>query len=85
MEQMIVRLSSELKAKASALANSEGTDISKLVRKLLENYVQERDLSAHMAAIWQGLGNTLKKSGMKLADVDEEIQAMRKEKRARRH
>lgn len=84
-EQMIIRINSKLKTKASSIASQEGSNISELVRRLLENYVRERDFTAHMKQLWKDLGKELQATGMTLADVDDEIQAMRKEKRARRH
>ena len=46
--QMIVRINPELKNKVNSLPKAEGKSISEVVRKLLEDYVKNRDISLYI-------------------------------------
>jgi len=78
--QMIIRIEQELKDKASRLARAEGTNMSELVRRLIENYVKERDIGSYIDRIWDDTGSKLKERGISQSDVSRVIRQIRSEK-----
>lgn len=54
--QMIIRIDPRLKEKISRLAQSEGKNLSELVRELLEKYTKERDMGAYIDNLWDSIG-----------------------------
>ena len=75
--QMIVRVDSSLKRKASQLAKAEGKSLSELVRELLVNYTRERDMSAYIDGLWDRIGRGFSQSGVLEKDIDKAIRQVR--------
>ena len=75
--QMIVRLDSNLKSKASQLAKAEGKSLSELVRELLVNYTRERDMSAHIDSLWDRIGERFAQNGVREGDIEKAIRQVR--------
>ena len=75
--QMIVRVDSSLKSKASQLAKAEGKSLSELVRELLVNYTRERDMSAYIDDLWGRIGKGFAKNGIQAKDIDKAIRQVR--------
>ena len=76
--QIIVRIDPNLKNKASRLAKTEGKNLSKIIRELLESYVKERDIETYIDDLWTRIGNKISKSGYTEKDIDKIIRAVRK-------
>jgi len=76
--QMIIRLDPEIKAKLSKLAKSEGKTVSQVIRELIQNYIQERDMGGYIDDLWLRMGNKLKTRGVKIADIEGAIRKARK-------
>lgn len=76
-EQMIVRIDPDLKTQASHLARAEGKNISQVVRELLEDYVQERDLAGYVDDLWTRIGLKLRRKGIQPKDIGKAIQDVR--------
>jgi len=74
---MIIRIERELKDKAARLAHAEGTNVSELVRRLLENYVKERDVSSYIDRIWDDIGLKLKERGISRTNVSKVVREVR--------
>lgn len=75
--QMIVRVDSSLKSKASQLAKAEGKNLSELVRELLVNYTKERDMSAYIDGLWDRIGKNFSQSAVLEKDIDKAIRQVR--------
>ena len=75
--QMIVRVDSSLKSKASQLAKAEGKNLSELVRELLVNYTRERDMSAHIDGLWDRIGQQFVQNGVREKDIGKVIRQVR--------
>ena len=75
--QMIVRVDSSLKSKASQLAKAEGKNLSELVRELLVNYTRERDMSAYIDDLWDRIGERFAQNGIIEKDIDKAINQVR--------
>lgn len=75
--QMVIRMPDELKAKAAKLAQTEGKNLSSLVRELLEEYVRDHDMGAFIDDLWLRVGDRMKKSGAGPEDIDSAIRATR--------
>ena len=80
--QMIVRIDQNLKDKISRLAQSEGKNLSALVRELLEKYTKERDMSAYIDDLWTSIGNNLSKNNISESDIENAIKQVRSNKNA---
>jgi predicted DNA-binding protein len=50
--QMIIRIDPELKDRLAKLARIEGKSTSQLVREVMEDYINERDIGAYMGINW---------------------------------
>ena len=74
---MIIRLSPETKAKLSKLAKAEGKTVSLVIRELIQNYIQERDIEGYINDLWARTGNKLKNKGVKIADIETAIRRTR--------
>ena len=75
--QMIVRVDSSLKNKASQLAKIEGKSLSELVRELLVNYTKERDMSAYIDRLWNRIGQNFSQNDILEADIEKAINRVR--------
>ena len=80
--QMIIRIDPNLKDKISRLAQSEGKNLSELVRELLEKYTKERDMSAYIDDLWASIGRKLSKNDISESDVENAIKQVRSNKNA---
>ncbi len=76
--QMLIRIEDELKNKLIKLARSEGKTASELIRHLINNYVNERDISAHIDDVWNRIGQKLKSNGVTSSAVEKAIKESRK-------
>lgn len=76
--QIVVRIDSQLKKKASSLAKAEDKNVSLVIRELLESYVKDRDMSLYIDELWKRIGSNLKKRGRSQEDVEKTIRAARK-------
>jgi len=75
--QMIVRLDSDTKTKLTKLARTEGKNTSQVVRELIENYIQERDMGAYIDDLWNRVGKKLKARGIGSDDIERTIHDVR--------
>ena len=78
--QMIVRLDSELKARVNHFAKAEGKSVSEVVRKLIEGYVRDRDISSYIDNLWERVGDKLAARRIKPQDVQRAIREARAKK-----
>ena len=77
--QLIIRIDSEIKNKAAKIAQSEGRNISQVVRDLLEKYIQERDMNAYIDDLWMRTGRKLKDKDVDSKSIKKIIKAVRNE------
>ena len=75
--QMIIRIDPSLKDKISRLAQSEGKNLSELVRELLEKYTKERDMGAYIDNLWTSIGGNLSKNNVSESDIEKAIRQVR--------
>ena len=78
--QMIIRIDPELKDRLAELARIEGKSTSQLVREVMEDYINERDIGAYIDDLWKRVGDKLESKGLKLMDIDKAIKDARKTK-----
>jgi len=78
--QMIVRMDPELKEKLARVSRQEGKTASQTVRELVEDYVEQRDISAHIKDLWNSIGAEFNEKGITQADIDAAIKQARAEK-----
>ena len=83
--QMIVRVSPETKEKLARLAKAEGKTNSQIIRELIDQYIQERDITGYIDDLWSRTGNKIKTKGNTERDIAKVIAEVRKEGDARSH
>lgn len=81
--QMIIRISPETKEKLAKLAKAEGKTNSQIIRELIDQYIQERDITSYIDDLWTRTGTKLKAKGIAERDVLKAIEEIRKEENAR--
>ena len=79
--QMILRLDLNTKAKLTKLAQAEGKNTSQVVRELIENYIQDRDMGSYIDGLWDGIGKKLKARNVGDKEIEQAIHDTRSSKR----
>ena len=75
--QMIIRLDSEIKNKLARLAQAEGKNTSQVVREIIEEYIQNRDVGAYIDALWDRVGKKLRARNVGMREVNRAIHTSR--------
>ena len=78
--QMIIRIDDTIKAKFAKLAKAEGKTTSHVVRELIQDYVQDRDMGAYIDDLWSRIGADLTASGDTARKVASAVRAARRSK-----
>jgi predicted DNA-binding protein len=76
--QMLIKLDYEMKEKLSFLASKEGESVNSVVRKLIEEYINNKDISSHIDAVWQRIGNSMTLQNISPKDINKAIKAVRR-------
>ena len=79
--QMILRLDLNTKAKLTKLAQAEGKNTSQVVRELIENYIQDRDMGSYIDGLWYRIGKKLKARNVGAKEIEQAIHDTRSSKR----
>ena len=79
--QMIIRLDTETKLKLTKLAQAEGKNTSQIVRELISNYIQERDMGAYIDDLWQRMGNKMRNQKIGASEIDHAVRDVRLSKK----
>ena len=79
--QMIIRIDDTVKAKFAKLAKAEGKTTSHVVRELIEDYVQDRDMGGYVDDLWNRIGANMTAQGATAKTVAGAVQAARRAKR----
>ena len=80
-EQLLIRLEPELKNQLAGLSKREGKTSSQVIRDLIRNYVEERDIAGHINRLWKAVGQELSAKGHSPKTVSKTIQEYRKSRR----
>lgn len=75
--QLLIRLDSELKSRMQKFARAEGRTASQVVRKLIGDYVADRDMVDSVALLWDRVGSSLESRGVELRDIPGAIENAR--------
>ena len=75
--QMIIRLDSRIKSNLAQLAKAEGKNSSLVIRELIENYVQDRNIESYIDDLWNRVGKKLKRKNIKSKDIARTIRKVR--------
>ncbi len=78
--QMIIKINAELKDKVASIAFSERKNLSEVVRELLENYVNERDIEGYIDELWSNIGKKMTSKGVTLENVEYAVKKAREKK-----
>jgi len=79
-DTLLIRLDSSLKARIAKLAKLEGKTLTRVIRELIRNYIQERDIAGYIDQVWDEIGHEIKEAGHTVDDVDRLIQEARRDK-----
>ena len=75
--QMIVRLDTKTKTKLTRLAQAEGKNTSQVVRELIEDYIQNRDIGAYIDDLWNRVGEKLQERDIGTREIKRAIKDVR--------
>jgi predicted DNA-binding protein len=75
--QMIIRIDNDVKNRLNKLARIEGKTTSEMVRRLIEDYIKERDIGTYIDDLWNRIGRRLKSKGVSPATINKAIKASR--------
>ena len=79
-EPMMVRIDPEIKKKLKQFAWSEGKSSSQIVRDLIAEYVQDRDIGGYVDDLWGRIGQKFRRKGLKPANIRQVIKEVRRSK-----
>ncbi|MCD6516594.1 MAG: ribbon-helix-helix protein, CopG family [Candidatus Aminicenantes bacterium] len=79
--QMLIRLSSETKEKLDRVARNQGKSTSQVVRELINDYIQDRDIGVYIDDLWSRIGKKLKSKGIYHKDIPEMVRQVRESKK----
>jgi len=79
--QMIIRLDSDTKTKLTKLAQAEGKNTSQVVRELIEDYIQNRDMGSYIDDLWDRVGKKLKSRNVDREEIERAIFDSRESKK----
>lgn len=77
-ESMMVRIDPEIKKKLTQLARSEGKSSSQVIRDLIADYVQDRDIGGYIDDLWGRIGQKFRHKGLKAENISQVIKEVRK-------
>ena len=76
--QFLIRMDPEIKEKLTRLARNEGKNTSQMVREIIEDYIKDRDISAHIDDLWDRIGQKLKKKKIQQSDIKKAVKQVRR-------
>jgi predicted DNA-binding protein len=76
--QIIIRIDPNLKDRLTRLARADGKTTSQMVRELISDYINERDIGAYIDGLWERIGKKLAARGARAADIEKIIAKTRK-------
>ena len=76
--QMIIRIDAEKRRMLNRLSRSEGKTTSEVVRGLINNFVNEHDISNFIDNLWDRIGAAMKRKGYTQKDIARSIAETRK-------
>lgn len=79
MAQLTVRIDDDLKGHLQNLARQEGKSTSDVVRGLVQRYIQDRDRSAALRALWEQMRENAEEAGSSPEGVEDAIESVREE------
>lgn len=77
--QTIIRLDEKTKNKLTQLAKAEGKNKSQVIRELIQNYIEERDMESYIDDLWNRAEKKLRKKGVTQKDIEKAIKEVRAE------
>jgi predicted DNA-binding protein len=77
--QMLVRIDGKTKEKLARLARKQGKSSSQMVREILGEYVNNRDIEGYIDDLWRRIGQKLRAKKARPADVAAAIAAERRQ------
>jgi predicted transcriptional regulator len=79
--QMIIRVDDEMKSKFAKIAKAEGKSVSVVMRELIEDYIQERDIATYIDDLWGRVGKKLRSKRVTPSTIQKAIREERAAKR----
>ena len=76
--QMIIRIDPEVKDRFNKLARMEGKTTSQALRKLIENYIKDRDIRTYIDDLWNRIGRKLRSKAVGQKGIGGAIKKVRK-------
>jgi len=79
--QMLIRLDPDTKTKLTKLAQAEGKNTSQVVRELIQDYIQDRDMGSYIDDLWGRVGKKLKARDVGPKEIERAIHDSRAAKK----
>ncbi len=78
--QTIIRLDEKTKKKLTKLAKAEGKNNSQVIRELIQNYIEERDMESYIDDLWNRMRQNFKEKKITQKDIERAIREVRAKK-----
>jgi predicted DNA-binding protein len=79
--QILIRIDQEMKKKLARFALLEGKNSSQVVRELVEQYIQNHDISVYIDDLWGRVNKKFKAKGISTKEIKQAILAVRAEQK----
>jgi len=75
--QILIRIDQEMKKKLARFALLEGKNSSQVVRELVEQYIQNHDISVYIDDLWERVNKKFTAKGISTKEIKQAILAVR--------
>lgn len=75
--QILIRVDKEIKDKFRRLSRFEQKSVNEKISELMEEYVRDHSIEDAMKNLWDEMGESLKKKGYKVSDIEKTIRKVR--------
>ena len=83
--QMLIRIDPDMKEKLKRLSRSQGKNTNQMIRDIIEDYINDRDIAPYIDDLWNRIGNKLKSKKVEKKDIKQAIAEVRTKKNESRH
>ncbi|HOW82626.1 MAG TPA: ribbon-helix-helix protein, CopG family [Spirochaetota bacterium] len=75
--QMLIRIDRDVKDKFERIARNEGKNMTQKIRELIEDYVNDNDISSYVDELWDRIGKKLDRKKVTPGDINRAIRKAR--------
>jgi len=75
--QMLIRINPDVKDKFERIARNEGKNMTQKIRELIEDYVNDHDISSYVDDLWNRIGEDMGGKKVTPGDINRAIRKAR--------